>query len=82
MGDPCKEKEAFVRMDVLIKLSIVPPKRLYHPVLPFRANQKLVFFLCQMCVLTCNTEICQHTTDGKRALSGTWVMDKVRLAVE
>ena len=28
---------------------------LYHPLLPFRANQKLMFYLCGTCVITSNT---------------------------
>ena len=43
VGDVCKEKETCLRMEGLIKCTIVPPERLYHPVLPFRANQKLMF---------------------------------------
>ena len=41
VGDTCIDKEACQRMDGQIKCSIVPPER-YHPVLPFRANQKLM----------------------------------------
>ena len=45
VGDACKDKEACLRMDGLIQCSIVPPERLYHPVLPFRADQKLTLCL-------------------------------------
>jgi len=47
VGVACKDKEACLRMDGLIKFSIVPPERLYHPVLPFRCNKKLLFYLCR-----------------------------------
>ena len=73
VGDACKEG--------LMKCTIVPPERLYHPVLPFRANHKLMFSLCRTCVLTSNTGQCCHKTDEKRALNGTWVIDELRLAV-
>jgi len=68
-------------MDGLMKCTIVPPKDLYHPVLPFRRNKKLVF-LCRSCVLEHNTTgECQHFSDAERCLEGTWVIDEVRLAV-
>jgi len=35
-GVSCKDIEACLRMDDLIKCSIVPPEKLYYPVLPFR----------------------------------------------
>jgi len=81
LGDARKDKEASLRMDGLIKCSIVPPKKLDHPVLPFTCNNKLMFYLCRTCVLTSNEE-CVQTRDEDRALTGTWVTDEVRLAVE
>ena len=41
-----------------------------------------MFSLCRTCVLTSNTEQCCHKTDEKRALTGTWVIDEVQLAVQ
>ena len=46
----------FVNNDIskffgLIKCKVVPPARLYAPVLPARINHKLVFTLCQQCAL-------------------------------
>ena len=43
VGYACKDIEACLRMDDLIKCSIVPPERLYHPVLPFRYNNNSCF---------------------------------------
>jgi len=58
------------------------PKDLYHPVLPFRHNKKLLFCLCRSCVLEQNTTgECQHFSDVERCLDGTWAIDEVRLAV-
>jgi len=34
VGDACADKEASLKMDGLMKCTIVPPKNLYHPVLP------------------------------------------------
>ena len=65
-----------------MKCTIVPAERLYHPVLPFRANQKVMFGLCRTCVLTSNTGECHLNTDEEMALTGTRVIDEVRLAVQ
>ena len=43
VGDAFKYKDACLQMEGLIKCSIVPPKKLYHPVLLFRSNNKLLF---------------------------------------
>jgi len=55
---------------------------LYHPVLPYRRNKKLIFCLCRTCVEEHNMRgQCQYFSDAERAISGTWVMDEIRLAV-
>jgi len=82
VGEACKEKEACLRKEGILKCSIVHPERFYHPVLPFHDNQKLMFSLCRTCFLTSNTEQCCHKTDEERVLTGTWVIDEVRLAVQ
>jgi len=41
-----------------------------------------MFRLCRTIVLTSNTEQCCHKTNEERALSDTWVIDEVRLAVQ
>jgi len=69
-------------MDGLIKCSIIPAQRLHHPVLPFRCNKKLLLCLCRSCALTSASGECEHTEYEERALTGTWVLDDVRLAVE
>ena len=74
VGDAFKDKEACLGKEVLMKCTIVPPESMYHPVLPFRANHKLMFSLCRTFVLTSNTGECQHKTDGERPLTGTWVV--------
>jgi hypothetical protein len=56
-------------------------REIYHSVLPFSANQKLMFSLCRTCVLKSNTGECLHKTDEESALSGTWVIEKVRLSL-
>jgi len=52
VGDACRDIESCLCMEGLIRCSIVPPHTLYHPVLPYRCNSKLMFCLCITCVHT------------------------------
>jgi len=82
-GDAFKGKEAYIRMDNLIKCSIFTKERFYHPVLPFTCSNKLMFRLFRTCVLTSfSCKECGLTENEDRDLTDTWVMDEVRLAVE
>ena len=76
MGDACKDKEACLRMDGLTKCSIVPQERTRAP-LP-RQSETHVLSVPNFCP---NGECC-HNTDEKRALTGTWVIEELRLAVQ
>jgi hypothetical protein len=83
VGDTCRVMDAMLRKEGLIKCCILPPKILYHPILPYRCNNKLLFSLCRTCAPELNTSsVCAHETVAERALIGTWVMDEVRLAVQ
>ena len=72
----------------LIKCKILPPRHLYHPVLPYRHDGKLLFPLCARCV---QNEMpkrplercaeCVHT-DEQRTLTGTWCSPELNKAVE
>ena len=57
-------------------------REIYYPVLPIRANEKHMISLGRTCVLTTNKKQCCHKTDEEQALTGTWVIDEVRLAVQ
>jgi len=81
VGDACRDIEACLHMECLIKCSIVSPDKLYHPVLPYRCINKLKFCLCRTCVDTSSAE-CTHPEDEDRALTGTRISDELRLAVE
>jgi len=73
VGDACADKEACLKMDGLMKCTIVLPKDLYHHVLPFRHNRKLLFCLCRSCVREHNTTSeCLHLSDAERYLDGKW----------
>jgi len=82
VGVVCKDVEACLRMDGLIKCIIIPPQKLYLPDLPYRCNNNLMTCLCRTCVQTCSTGECKDTEDEDRALTGTWVMEELQLAVE
>ena len=72
----------------LIQCQILPPRHLYHPILPYRHEGKLLFPLCAACVeqempkrpLERCAE-CVHT-DHQRALFGTWCSPELSKAVD
>ncbi|XP_031338143.1 uncharacterized protein LOC116167047 [Photinus pyralis] len=80
IGEGCK-KLNLDTADGLIKCKILPPNLLFHPVLPLKINDKLMFVLCRTCAETLNQGDCEHSDDG-RSLTGTWVIDEVKKAIE
>ncbi|KAJ8019801.1 putative DNA polymerase [Holothuria leucospilota] len=65
----------------LIQCSVLPPRGLYHPVLPQRINGKLLFPLCAKCAAEENQATCRHS-DAERALEGTWVSVELHKALQ
>ena len=66
----------------VIKCKVLPPKHLYHPVLPVRLGSKLMFPLCSVCASEqSSNNLCEHS-DTQRCLKGTWISDEVKKAVE
>ena len=72
----------------LIQCQVLPPRELYHPVLPYRHDDKLLFPLCARCVeeemakpLLDRSYHCHHT-DEQRALTSTWCSPELVKAVE
>jgi hypothetical protein len=64
----------------IIKCKVLPPRGVYHRVLPYKSNAKLMFPLCCKCADTHQGE-CTHS-DKERCIVGTWVVDELRKAVE
>ena len=65
----------------IAKVIILPPKRLYFPILPTKGeDQKLKFVLCKICANE-ESKKCQHT-DEERCLEGTWCTPEINKAVE
>ncbi|KAF4529260.1 hypothetical protein B566_EDAN017701 [Ephemera danica] len=78
VGQDCPQ---LVDIEGFIHFKILPPQNLFHPVLPAKIHNKLMFVLCFKCAEALNPEECDHT-DAERALLGTWVSDEVKKAVE
>ena len=65
----------------LIKCTVLPSRRMFHPVLPYSTQGKLMFPLCKTCADTCNQDTCTHT-DEERAIQGTWVSVELEEALQ
>lgn len=68
-------------IDGLLKVDILPPRQLYHPVLGVKLHNKLMFILCHKCAVDVNTSKCTHS-DVERMFHGTYIADELRLAVQ
>jgi hypothetical protein len=83
VGNYCLDTDAMLQKDGLLTCSILPPKYLFHPVLPFRCNNRLLFCQCRSRAIQQNqTEDCTHETAAARKFTGTWVLNEIRLAVQ
>lgn len=67
-------------IDGVVKATMLPPQNLYHPVLPYRVNNRLLFPLCRSCAEDPNDEDCVHVED-MRHITGTWISDELDKAV-
>ena len=65
----------------LIKCTVLPPRGLFHPVLPYRTKGQLMFPLCKECADTCNQTPCTHF-DCERAIQATWCSVQLEKALE
>lgn len=64
----------------LAKVSILPPKKLFLPVLPMKINNKLLFGLCYSCMKDLNQSECTHSVE-QRTLFSTWTTLEIQYAV-
>ncbi|CAB3385396.1 Hypothetical predicted protein [Cloeon dipterum] len=62
-------------------IGVLPPDSLYHPVLPQKVGDKLLFHLCKICSAQKNhdTPYCTHT-DDERSFDGSWSSWELNLA--
>ena len=65
----------------MIMCEILPPSFLFQPVLPYRAQGKLMFTLCRSCAEKLQQTPCEQSEE-QRALSGTWPSIKIAKACE
>ena len=64
----------------IAKVKILPPRGLYHPVLPYRSNGKLKFPLCRTCADNEHQGRCE-CSDEDRMMVGTWCTPELYMAV-
>ncbi|XP_024944125.1 uncharacterized protein LOC112494866 [Cephus cinctus] len=85
VGNDCRELTGdhnnIDSVEGLIKCVVLPPRDLYHPVLPTRMHGKLLFALCRSCAESTLQGSCPHENPEDRIFEGTWVVDEVRRAV-
>lgn len=65
----------------LAKVKILPPRQLYHPVLPQKINGKLTFALCRTCSEQQQQNPCQ-CRDEDRAITGVFCTPEIEKAIE
>ena len=77
------DKDNIEQYEGLIKCKVLPPRDLFHPVLPYKCNNKLMFPLCRTCAERCDpSQKCTHSEDDERTLVGTWVSIELKAALE
>eukprot|EP00732_Lithocolla_globosa_P002361 Lithocolla_globosa_v1_NODE_1532_length_2509_cov_2.825998.p1 type:complete len:627 gc:universal NODE_1532_length_2509_cov_2.825998:42-1922(+) len=64
----------------MIKCRILPPKNLYHPVLPIKEGEKLIFSLCFRCGKN-KIDKCTHS-EYERSIEGTWSHLEIQKALQ
>lgn len=64
----------------VVKCRILPPRKLYLPVLPVQMNGKLLFPLCFTCAKY-QISVCNHN-DKERSLLGEWLSVEVQEALK
>jgi hypothetical protein len=65
----------------IMKCKVLPPIKLYHPLLTYKSNSKQMFPLRSACADTMNQGNCTHT-DEDRYIVGICVLDDVSKAIE
>lgn len=64
----------------LAKVTVLPPRGLYHACLPYLSQQKLKFPLCKKCADAENQNECRCSIH-ERAITGTWCTPEIQLAI-
>ena len=67
---------------LMAHVTILPPRKLLHPVLPVKMNKKLVFLLCQLCAYEQNQVKCTHSDENKKSDYITSYLEKERVQLK
>ncbi|XP_026288119.2 uncharacterized protein LOC113213310 [Frankliniella occidentalis] len=65
----------------MIKCTVLPPRDLFLPVLPYKCGGKLMFPLCRTCAEKECTKACHHTP-LERQMTGSWCAPELLLAIQ
>ncbi|XP_032676810.1 uncharacterized protein LOC116846712 [Odontomachus brunneus] len=63
----------FDAVEGLVRCRVLAPRDLFHPVLPYRVNGKLLFAFCRSCCETFSQAACTHDDPADREFEGAWV---------
>ncbi|EFN88601.1 hypothetical protein EAI_10829, partial [Harpegnathos saltator] len=72
----------FTTVEGLVQCRVLAPRELFHLVIPFRAQGKLLFALCRSCCETFSQIACIHENPADREFKGTWVSCELLKAIE
>lgn len=71
----------FDSVEGVVRCKVLPPRNLFHPVLPYRVKGKLLFALCRSCCEAFSQIECTHDP-SEREIEGTWISCELRKAIE
>ena len=77
---PCEGKHWVLPYFGVIKVTVLPPTDLIHPVLPLKCNGKLKFPLCYKCACLENKEMCK-CLDSDRMFTHTYCTPELEVAM-
>src|SRR5207302_6712381 len=66
----------------IMHVTMLPPRNLLYPVLPYPTKNKLYFPLCRSCVDENCCTPCPHRKRSQRSLTHTWCTPELQLAVK
>ena len=77
---PCEGKHWTLPYFGVMKVTVLPPTDLIHPVLPLKCNGKLKFPLCYKCACNENKEMCK-CLDSDRMFTHTYCTPELEVAM-
>ena len=77
---PCEGKHWVLPYFGVMKVTILPPTNLIHPVLPLKCNDKLKFPLCYKCACNESKDMC-GCLDSERMFTHTYCTSELEVAV-